>query len=858
MLDPKEQPPRGSSPEIKLGDNFGSKADKSRAITAQKRSEKNVSIEEVAVTMDKGQLYKITYEKGKPIKKELLTSAARPESNLLELTTPENNPGVFSTEDIQIMFKEIVAEKSKKVSEAPKTKILAEEIAKKTKTELEKLVTTNKKLLEKNQAARKTDSSTIENLRTYLAKIETPEQIQRKIAQRPANQEKERALRDEIKGIQKKLRVKEDLAIFAGTRTPALEAVIAEIKKQLATKEKERGMLNSELIFPLSIEANEQNKKETEAIIAAKEERIRQRDDEARQLEENLSIALQILEGEGKPKVESAEPALENLNKPEKRKKWGPLPTNAYQALGLTVGATKDEINNAYKEKAKEYYPDLNPNNKAEADEWTKVINEARELLLNSNFVPSHFKGFTPSDDGTSKIKMEQSKKEVGGKRPENVIIPVVKSKEKKNVNTEGSDLNQDVPLTGTPTPSELVPSRKIRRPEIDVTLSGPTIIPQPVPSNDERIIKRGDTRIASNEITSLAPKAPPNVRMREDTRRTPEKFPQASENERIVLQGDRRIINITPPPPRPPRPAPPAYEPKPEASREEPRWKRFIKRWWKFGVAGVAVGAAGTYIGNKTSEKEDRPSIPAVSPAQLPQAPAVVNSFNPNFNPVINQVNSTEAVLEKLKQARLAEFEETQRELSKMKVRMAEIEAAAVAEKASKLAEEAKAKAEKEAREKAEKKPTAQMPGDNMVIINTPAPENPPIIRRSPYSYYAGDPIQTAPATSSNSDYGSRYGASKEVKAAKEPVSNPYHLSEVERAKADEKFTERIEKLFPVNTLNAWKKVKSQNAYEYINTPQGRHLRNTLGLPAGGIESKLTVDQFLKQISQKEVFDAR
>lgn len=51
-----------------------------------------------------------------------------------------------------------------------------------------------------------------------------------------------------------------------------------------------------------------------------------------------------------------------------------------YQALGLDKSATKDQIKKAYRKLARQYHPDVNPND-AEAERKFKEINEAHEVL---------------------------------------------------------------------------------------------------------------------------------------------------------------------------------------------------------------------------------------------------------------------------------------------------------------------------------------------------------------------------------------------------------------------------------------------------------------------------------------------
>lgn len=53
-----------------------------------------------------------------------------------------------------------------------------------------------------------------------------------------------------------------------------------------------------------------------------------------------------------------------------------------YQVLGISPSASQDEIKKAYRQKAKQYHPDLNPNNPAAAKKMEEV-NEAYDLLSN-------------------------------------------------------------------------------------------------------------------------------------------------------------------------------------------------------------------------------------------------------------------------------------------------------------------------------------------------------------------------------------------------------------------------------------------------------------------------------------------
>ena len=56
--------------------------------------------------------------------------------------------------------------------------------------------------------------------------------------------------------------------------------------------------------------------------------------------------------------------------------------TDPYKVLGISQGATKDEIKRAYRQKAKEYHPDLHPDD-PKATEKMNEINEAYDMLCN-------------------------------------------------------------------------------------------------------------------------------------------------------------------------------------------------------------------------------------------------------------------------------------------------------------------------------------------------------------------------------------------------------------------------------------------------------------------------------------------
>ncbi|WP_270297258.1 J domain-containing protein, partial [Eggerthella sinensis] len=65
--------------------------------------------------------------------------------------------------------------------------------------------------------------------------------------------------------------------------------------------------------------------------------------------------------------------------------------SEALKTLGLSDGATDDEVKQAHRKLVISHHPDkfaLDSPERAEAEEFTKRINEARDVLLNRSWTP--------------------------------------------------------------------------------------------------------------------------------------------------------------------------------------------------------------------------------------------------------------------------------------------------------------------------------------------------------------------------------------------------------------------------------------------------------------------------------------
>ncbi len=65
---------------------------------------------------------------------------------------------------------------------------------------------------------------------------------------------------------------------------------------------------------------------------------------------------------------------------------------NPYEVLGVSPGASQEEISKAYKKLAKKYHPDLHPGDK-DAEEKMRKINEAYNILRSGKSSQSYYSG---------------------------------------------------------------------------------------------------------------------------------------------------------------------------------------------------------------------------------------------------------------------------------------------------------------------------------------------------------------------------------------------------------------------------------------------------------------------------------
>lgn len=122
---------------------------------------------------------------------------------------------------------------------------------------------------------------------------------------------------------------------------------------------------------------------------------------------------------------------MERKKQSNEQKKYGPIPKDPYEALGLYKNASNRQIRQAYLKKSREYHPDTNKDE--EAKEWQKAINEAYDVLANKKNPDHYFRDWHRTGrPNKTKTNKTNSEKQQTGKERQEAEEKIRKEKERK------------------------------------------------------------------------------------------------------------------------------------------------------------------------------------------------------------------------------------------------------------------------------------------------------------------------------------------------------------------------------------------------------------------------------------------